>query len=70
MKTFAEAAAEPAQADGVYVLYLTHEEGLAVLHALDDWNAHTPASTRAMQRLAARLGGQALLRDDSIRLEG
>lgn len=70
MKTFAEAASELAQADGVYELYLTRDEGLAVLRALDDWNARTAASTRAMQRLADRLGIQALLLDDSIRLEG
>jgi len=40
---------------GVYTLHLTREEALDVLRALDDWSGHTPASARAMQRLAARL---------------
>ncbi|MGC5534192.1 hypothetical protein [Streptomyces sp. SR-10] len=52
MTTFAEA--DPAH-DGVHTLYLSREEGLDVLRALDDWSGRTPASTRAMQRLAARL---------------
>ncbi|MFD8771478.1 hypothetical protein [Streptomyces sp. NPDC059916] len=65
MTIFADAA-EAGQADGVHVLYLTHDEGLAVLHALDGWNAHTPASTRAMERLAALLSRQAGLRDDRV----
>jgi hypothetical protein len=47
--------ADPERDDGVHTLYLTREEGLDVLRALDDWSGRTPASIRAMQRLAARL---------------
>lgn len=53
MITFAQT--DPAQDDGVYTLHLTREEGLDVLRALDDRGGNTPASIRAMQRLAARL---------------
>jgi hypothetical protein len=55
MMTVAEAVAAIDYQDGVYTLYLTREEGLDVLRALDDWDGRTPASTCAMQRLAARL---------------
>lgn len=51
--TFAET--DPAHDDGVFTLHLTREEGLDVLRALDDWSGQTPASIRALQRLAARL---------------
>ncbi|WP_158709646.1 hypothetical protein [Streptomyces sp. NRRL S-15] len=57
MINFAET--DPAQDDGVHTLYLTREEGLDVLRALDDWSGRTPASIRAMQRLAARLYSEA-----------
>lgn len=57
MTTFAEASTP--QDDGVYTLYLTRGEGLAVLRAMDDWSEHTPESISAMRRLAARLGQEA-----------
>ncbi|MFD7185473.1 hypothetical protein ACFV90_36625 [Streptomyces sp. NPDC059904] len=65
-KTVAEALAELAQAEGVYELYLTDSEALAVLRLFEGSNAHTPATTRAMKRLAALLSRQAGLRDDRV----
>lgn len=41
--------------EGVYTLYLTREEGLAIWDALDDLARPTAASVRVMYRLAARL---------------
>ncbi|GCD37922.1 hypothetical protein OEIGOIKO_05732 [Streptomyces chrestomyceticus JCM 4735] len=49
-----EAAAEIAEDEGVYTLYLTHQEALAVWCCLDD-TARNAEALHALRRLAALL---------------
>ncbi|MFJ8192799.1 hypothetical protein ACIQ8D_24010 [Streptomyces sp. NPDC096094] len=56
MKTFAEVAAELADDEGVYSLYLTVDQARATLHALEQAPSSDVDAATARDRLARLLG--------------